>query len=150
VLKVAIDTNYLVALVDEQDAWHSKACKIRDALKKAKAEYIYLDCVFNETISVLAKRLEEKGQSERLVTLLSNLEQFVPEDKITWVSQQGQNLLQEILGLVRSSKGSLNFHDSLIALVLRESGIKYLVSFDSDFDGINWLERIYEERAVQR
>jgi len=55
VLKVAIDTNYLVALVDEQDAWHSKACKIRDALKKAKAEYIYLDCEWMWGLTVKSK-----------------------------------------------------------------------------------------------
>lgn len=54
-LKVAIDTNYLVALVDEQDAWHSKACKIRDALKKAKAEYIYLDCEWMWGLTVKSK-----------------------------------------------------------------------------------------------
>lgn len=148
-LKIAIDTNYLVALVDKHDVWHSKACEIRESLKKANVEYVYLDCVINETISVLAKRLEEKGQIEKLSALLHDLERFVPEEKITWISQQTHSLFQEILALIKNSKGKLNFHDCLIALVLRNSGIKYLVSFDPDFDDINWLECIHEAGSVK-
>ena len=57
-----------------------------------------------------------------------------------------QNSNKAILNLVRAHKGKLNFHDALIALVSKEMGIKYIVSFDKDFDEIEWLKRVEHER----
>ena len=42
-------------------------------------------------------------------------------------------------------KGKLNFHDALIALVSKEMDIEYIVSFDKDFDEIEWLKRVEYE-----
>lgn len=44
--------------------------------------------------------------------------------------------------------GRLNFHDVLMALIMREYGVEYLVSFDEDFDSINWVKRIKEETEI--
>ena len=51
-------------------------------------------------------------------------------------------LYPEIIGLMRSSGGELNFHDALIALACRERNIPAIASFDGDFDQINWLRRL--------
>lgn len=58
--RVIIDANVLVALIDEIDKWHSTSLKISKKLTAKGWEIIYLDCVVNETTSVLGKRLEEK------------------------------------------------------------------------------------------
>ncbi|MGD2093044.1 MAG: PIN domain-containing protein [Candidatus Aminicenantes bacterium] len=51
-------------------------------------------------------------------------------------------LYDEIIALIRSSHGELNFNDSLIAISCRNREISYLASFDRDFDTIDWVKRI--------
>jgi predicted nucleic acid-binding protein len=51
-------------------------------------------------------------------------------------------LYPEVLELVKSSLGALNFNDALIALACREREIPAIASFDADFDRIPWLNRL--------
>ena len=141
-MQVALDTAMLAALVDGQDKWHADAVGIRDALKAAGAETFYLDCVINEVTSVLGRRLIEQKRADQFIGLLNVLEQVVPPDRITWVSPEIPRLYSQIMTLVRTHGGQLNFHDALIALACQELGIGYIASFDCDFDCIAWLRRL--------
>ena len=66
-------------------------------------------------------------------------------ESITWVYPRVPELYKAILNLVGEHKEKLNFHDALIALVSKEIGIGYIVSFDKDFDEIEWLKRVEYE-----
>lgn|GEM_PF-5284275 len=57
--RVVIDTNVLVALVDQQDKWHASSDALREALKIKNVLLVYFDPVINEAFSVLAKRAQE-------------------------------------------------------------------------------------------
>ena len=61
---------------------------------------------------------------------------------ITWLNYDIPILYDEIIELIRSSHGELNFNDSLIAISCRIRKISFLASFDKDFDKIDWLKRI--------
>lgn len=137
-----IDANVLVGLVDDRDTWHDAAVALRDALVEAGIELVYLDCVINETISVVARRTGDQGRVEQLDGVLDQLSRLIPVGDITWASSDIKRLYPDILGLVRSSSGKLNFHDALIALVCREQAVPVLVSFDRDFDEVGWLTRV--------
>lgn len=50
-----------------------------------------------------------------------------------------------MLELIKNHKGKLNFHDALIALIAQENGLRYIASFDEDFDSIDWLSRIKDK-----
>lgn len=138
---VVIDANVLVGLLDERDKWHNTAVAIRDALDRSDAELIYFDCVVNEVISVLARRICEQRRPEQLDTLLDQLVKLIPVSDISWISGEIQRLYDQVVGFVRSSVGEFNFHDALMALICREKGISVLVSFDQDFDHVDWLTR---------
>jgi predicted nucleic acid-binding protein len=140
--RVAIDSNVLVALIDRRDKWHVAANVLLSTLKERGLQPVYFDCVLNETISVLARRAEEQRRSEELPALLAQLLTQVPREIIVWVSGETQHLYDEIVELVVSSSGWLNFHDALIALSCRELGIPFVASFDADFDNISWLTRL--------
>jgi len=139
---VVIDTNVLVGLLDERDKWHGEALAIRDALVAAAVDVVYFDCVLNEVISVIARRMHEQGRSAQFAPFLSRLNHLVPSEDITWASKETQRFYSQVVELVRSSTGELNFHDALIALTCREWNIAILVSFDQDFDRIDWLIRV--------
>ncbi len=140
--EVVVDTNWLVALVDSRDKWHTRAHEIARTLAAQQAQLVYLDCVLNETISVLARRAEEQKRVGELASLLESTCGQVPETQIVWASLETRRLYAEIVELVQRTQGALNFHDALIALLCREWRITTLVSFDEDFDRITWLTRI--------
>jgi len=139
--RVLLDSNVLVALVDSRDKWHSRAKGLLDLLEARQVDLIYLDCVVNETISVLARRAEEQKRSGRFPALLDKLLQQVPEDTITWALLEIKRLYPQVIELVRNTSGALNFHDALMALFCREIGEAEIASFDEDFDRIAWLKR---------
>jgi predicted nucleic acid-binding protein len=145
-----IDTNVLVGLLDEHDKWHDTAIAIRDALAGVGAELVYFDCVLNEAISVLARRTAEQRRPDQFTALLDQLAKLIPVGDIAWASGEIQRLYDQVLGLVRNSAGKLNFHDALIALICREQGIPVLISFDRDFDQIDWLIRVDSAAEVVR
>ena len=57
--EIILDTNFLLALVDDKDKWAERARMTLQALKKRGLRGIVFDCVANELISVIGKRLEE-------------------------------------------------------------------------------------------
>jgi predicted nucleic acid-binding protein len=69
-----------------------------------------------------------------------------PPERLTWIMPDTPRLYTQILALIESSSGELNFNDALIALACRERNISVLASFDADFDSIEWLQRI--ERII--
>jgi len=140
--RVVIDTNVLVALVDSRDKWHVQARAILDALEAYDAHVMYLDCVLNETIGVLARRSEEQKRVGEFAGLLQAALRQAPETSIIWASLETYRLYGEIIALVKQTQGALNFHDALIALLCREWETALLPSFDKDFDSISWLRRI--------
>jgi predicted nucleic acid-binding protein len=147
--RVVLDTSVLVALVDSRDKWHSVAIAIRDALKTRRIGLIYLDPVINETVSVLARRLQEQRRAESFGGLLDIIEDLAPPERITWVSAMTQRLYPQVIALVREHDGALNFHDALIALACRELGFQDIASFDGGFDHVAWLYRLGSPRDVE-
>lgn len=140
--KAILDSSFLVALIDEKDKWRNTAVLIQKALKKKKARLVYLDCAINEMISVIARRLEEKGRIQEFTLALQKMEQAIPAERITWMYPEVRRLYPEILVVIKEHEGKLNFHDALIVLAAREMDIPHIVSFDQDFDEVEGIERI--------
>jgi len=54
----------------------------------------------------------------------------------------------EIIDTIIKSNGELNFHDSLIIIAAREYDMKYIASFDEDFDEVEGLVRIKSKNSL--
>jgi len=140
--RAVVDTNVLVALIDRRDKWHREAMELQEMFEAEQMELIYLDCVLNEAVSVLARRAHEQKRVEQFVPMLDDLMRLVTTDMITWASSESQRLYHSVSQLVRDSQGSLNFNDALIALFCREVGVSAMATFDRDFDQVPWLQRL--------
>ena len=147
---VIIDANVLVALTDAHDKWHPAAVALRDALLAMNAPLVYFDCVVNEAIGVIGRRAEEQRRSDQFGLLLDELASLTPAAQITWISAAGQRLYEQVLHLCRDHGGRLNFNDALMALICQELGLGWIISFDGDFDEIDWLSRVADLPGVQR
>jgi predicted nucleic acid-binding protein len=141
-VNVVIDSSVLVGLLVPNDVWHSQATALWNAIKSAGHTGLYLDCVIAETISVATRRLREKKLAAEVETLLERLNAQVTIGDITWILPDVPGLYADVLALIRSSSGELNFNDALIALACRERGIPAIASFDADFDRVPWLRRL--------
>lgn len=147
-MRVAVDSSVLVGLLNPRDLWRDQALALRDTLLGSGAELLYFDCVAAEAISVATRRLHEKGRLADVGPLLDRLESQVPNETITWILPDVPHLYPEVLDLIRSSSGALNFNDALIALACRERGIPAIASFDADFDQVAWLRRLARPEDV--
>jgi len=147
-VRVAVDSSVLVGLINPRDLWRGRALALRDALLATGADLLYFDCVVTESISAAARRLHEKGRLAEVEALLDRLNTQVPDDTITWVLPDVPHLYPEVLDLIRSSSGALNFNDALIALACRERNIPAIASFDADFDQVAWLRRLARPEDV--
>lgn len=140
--KVIYDSNLLIALIDKSDKWRSHALKIQNSMIKNGNQVVFLDCVVNEVLSVLGKRFEEKGKSNEYKIALNQFKKIITEKNITWIYPEVKNYYADIIKMMEKYKGKLNFHDALIALYAKDKNIKYIASFDQDFDQIKWVFRI--------
>jgi len=142
-MRIGLDTSVLLALIDEKDIWHNKAVEIKNVLvQNNEAEIAVFDCVLTETISILARRIHEKRRSAELAALLNHLLETYPLESILWLYPLLPAYFEEVVNLVSTTNGELNFNDALIALSCRDRNIVNLASFNRDFDSISWLKRI--------
>jgi predicted nucleic acid-binding protein len=141
-IQVALDTSLMVGLLDPRDIWHLKSLALKNLLIDNDAEMVVFDCVLAETISVVARRFHEKQREKDLTALLDNIIESYPPENISWILPRLPQKYFTVLDLVRASNGELNFNDALIALTCQEHQIRYIASFDKDFDKVSWLKRL--------
>ena len=147
-MRVAIDSSVLVALLDQRDLWHVKAQTLYNALLEAEITPVYFDCVTAEAVSATVRRLHEQGRAAQVPVLLGRLNTQAPHETLTWIFPDVPRLYPQVLELIRSSSGELNFNDALIALACREREIPAIASFDAGFDQVAWLERLAQAADV--
>jgi predicted nucleic acid-binding protein len=147
-MDIAFDTSLLVGLLDPQDLWHDQAVGLETTLQSAGFQAVYFDCVIAETVSIATRRLREKKRFAEIGVLLDRIIANFPPETITWIGADVPALQSDVLSLVRTSQGELNFNDALIALACQEREIGFVASFDRDFDQVSWLQRLADAGTV--
>jgi predicted nucleic acid-binding protein len=140
--RIALDTSFVVGLIDDKDVWRDPAVALQKALEEAGYLPVIFDCVLSEVVSTLARRTHEKRRPAVLPDLLAKIRQQFPTKSIVWVYPDLPQRYEEVFEQVESTDGELNFNDALITISCLHRGIRYLASFDTDFDRIEQLTRI--------
>ena len=140
--QIGIDTSVLIGLLDPKNLWHEPAIALKEALIENAADIAIFDCVLAEAISTIARRIHEQRRTSDLDQLLGRITSDYPVDDILWVLPDVPALYAEIVSMVQTTGGVLNFNDALIALSCRYREIPFIASFDRDFDQVEWLQRI--------
>lgn len=138
---VILDANYILAVLDEKDAFYKTASGMAENISAAFDNIVFLDCVVNEVVSVFVKRLKERKQISHLPAYLEKLQTLIPRSDITWVYPAIERYYDRIIETIMNSHGVLNFHDALILHAANEYEIKHIISFDKGFDKTK-LQRI--------
>ncbi len=118
---------------------HERAIKIHQYLRRSHKKLVITDVVVNETLGALKRRFKEKKEG--------NFRKVAEKIVAIWEKEKVYFYLyvfsawKEIIELVLSSEGNLNFHDALLIVGARKRGIDTIVTFDSDFrEYMNILE----------
>ncbi|WP_297057682.1 PIN domain-containing protein [Thermosulfurimonas sp.] len=128
---VLADTSFLVALLNKKDVHHPRAIKLMQILKKTSRKVVITDVVVNETLGVLKRRLKEKNGRDFGVLARKVLQLWEKERVFFYLYVSSS--WEEITKLVLESDGELNFHDALLVVGARKTGIEHIATFDQDF-----------------
>lgn len=145
-MDIVVDTSVLVGALDPADTWHRQATGLIRTIAQSGHSGLYLDCVVAEALSTTIRRSQERRQQMTITSILQLLHTIVPETSITWIFPRVPDLYGDILHLIQTSTGALNFNDALIALACRDLSILAIASFDTDFDQIPWLRRLSQAK----
>lgn len=139
-----LDTNFVVSLLDERDSNHSMAKELFQKYSMVDKEVFLSDAVVNESMTVLARRSENKKLAVSYKQLEERFRSTLENKAVLCLYEilYGENF-GRIRKLMLGSNGHLNFHDCLIAIFLKEVPKVKLVSFDLDFDHVPWITRIH-------
>jgi len=141
-VKIVIDSSVLVGLLNSRDHWHSHTMDLFAAMQSAGTELLYFDCVIAESVSAILRRLAEQDRLDEVERLFERLNLYASQKDITWALPEVPFLYADILSLMQTTNGELNFHDALIAIICRNYNISAIASYDADFDLVSWLHRI--------
>ncbi len=133
--EVVLDANVIVAWLDNADVLAPRARELMQRLKDEGAELVLVDIAVTEALSVLCRRAKQRRTSPPdLVAAISKMRGWAERGVIRWVAREHERLMPDVLAVVESTTGVLNFNDALLVTLQRASVIGEVASFDSGFD----------------
>ena len=129
---IFVDSSYFIAIVDKKDQWHKKALKLSDYFKNKSV--VVSSFIISEVITEIGKRSGGKV-GYNLYNYFEDSCDIVHIDK---------DLLAESMEVFLKYDGTLSLADASSIVVMDMLIIKEIVSFDSDFDKVSHVCRIYK------
>lgn len=79
-MHIAIDASVLVAIINPNDLWHTQAKTLINRLDEVEFTPVNFDCAVTEAVSVLVRRLHEKGYGDEVPQMLEQFGAFIPPE----------------------------------------------------------------------
>lgn len=128
---IFIDSSYLIAIALKTDQWNKKALKI--AKKLENKNLILSKLILSETITLIGKIAG--GKSAKIFYNYIKQNYRIYDDKLS--------LYDEAIEIHLMYDGTLSFADAVSVEIMKKLNINKIVSFDSDFDKVNEIQRIF-------
>lgn len=123
---IVIDTNIIVALLDDKDSHYKNAVRILEELGEERV-YI-LNVNLAEVYSVIARRCRERRYNCK--DALGKLRELEANINVIWIEDlKGTHV--EIVDKVIESEGKLNYNDAVLLKYVRDKGVK-LITLDRE------------------
>lgn len=173
---VVLDANVLVALVDDTDLTHSRAVQLYRKLSERGATFALVDFLLGEALSVIARRSNDTfsrelrarrralgGAAQGLGTpelappwgveednVVGRYVAAIRDGEVRPLAVEGYARFEEVLGLVRETKGALNVHDAMIVVLQREGLLGPVATFDAALAAVRGFRTVPEAREEPR
>lgn len=126
-----IDTSYLLSLINVMEKNHEKAIQLLEHIDKE--ETLINSTVLIEMLNRLKKKRYDKYRNT-IIDLIYNM------DNIHYLTTEDYS---KSLDTCKYYNFSINFSDCTILESMKQFNVTHIVSFDSDFDKVNNINRIY-------
>jgi len=121
---IFIDTNFYVSLENEADSNHAKAKEIITSLIRANPQFFTTNLILYEAVTVISLRVGR----EAAVYFKDN---FDPATRVLWLDKTIETKAWDLFKKVKDK--DVSFVDCYSFALLKELGIKEVLTFDKDF-----------------
>ncbi len=128
---IFIDSSFFIAAVNKNDQWHEMAGKILPIV--VKEEKVTSQLILSESVTLVGSLFDGKTGLKLFNYIFDNHEVLYADKRMSL------NAMDTFL----KYDGTLSFADSVSVEIMKDLGINKLVSFDSDFDKVDDIIRIY-------
>ncbi|NOR47285.1 MAG: PIN domain-containing protein [Methanosarcinaceae archaeon] len=129
---IFLDSSYYIAIVDKRDQWHQKALELSNYFENK--DIVVSSFIISEVLTEIGNRSSGK--------VAYNLFNYF-EDSCR-VVQIDKDLLIESVDVFLKYDGTLSLADASSIVIMNNMKISEIVSFDSDFDKVDNLNRIHK------
>lgn len=134
-MAVFIDSNIIIALLNSRDKYHANAKQLLTELRKQEyGKRVTTDYILDEVLTTLWLHTHRKSIVAKAYNLLRNTPEFIRLEYVT--PHILDNAWMKWEKLAKWPKKPLSFTDCCILSFMEKNDVKYLASFDSDFDGL--------------
>lgn len=128
---IFLDSTYLIGLMIDNDDYHEKAHQLRPVIDRERK-------LINNT--VLVEVLNSLKKNNHKLELDEIMDALLGLDKVVFLTDDDYD---ESFKLFKYYNLSVNYSDCTILKTMIDNNVSVVVSFDSDFDKINGIRRIY-------
>ncbi len=128
---ILVDSSVFIALADTSDQWHAQALGLLPRMKRETI--IVSDLIIAEVLTVIGKRCGGKPVEDLYHFFLDSCEIFPP----------GEEARDGAVRICIRFDGRLSLSDSLSVWIMEKNAISCILSFDSDFDRVGTITRIF-------
>jgi len=123
------DSSYFIAIVREKDRWHKDALRVSE---KIRDSLLISELVISESITMVGSF--EGGKAGKTL-----YEYFIDNCRIEFINEE---MMEKAVNAFLKYDGSISLADASSIEIMKKSGIKKIISFDSDFDKVKEIDRL--------
>ena len=128
---IFVDSSYYIAIADTKDQWYKKALELSE----------YIDTNTNVVSSfIISEVVTEIGRRSGGKVAYNLYNYFTDNCKIIYIDR---DLLSESMEIVLKYDGTLSLADAASVAIMDNMKIGEIISFDSDFDKVDFIRRIH-------
>jgi len=128
---IFVDSSYYIAIADTKDQWHKKSLEL--------SEYIEINTSVVSSF-IISEVVTEIGRRSGGKVAYNLYNYFTDNCKIIYIDR---DLLSESMEIVLKYDGILSLADAASVTIMDNMKIGEIISFDSDFDKVDFINRIH-------
>lgn len=128
---IFVDSSYYIAIADTKDQWHKKALELSEYIETNIS--VVSSFIISEVVTEIGRRSGGK--------VAYNLYNYFTDNcKIIYIDR---DMLSESMEIVLKYDGTFSLADAASVAIMDNMKIGEIVSFDSDFDKVDFINRIH-------
>ena len=128
---IFVDSSYYIAIVDTRDQWHKKALELSEYVENDSS--VVSNFIISEVVTEIGRR-----SGGKVAYAMYNY--FTDNCEIIYIDR---GMLSESVEIVLKYAGTLSLADATSVTIMDNMKIGEIISFDSDFDKVDFINRIH-------